>query len=130
MLYRGSSPKIRFVSGKLEMSDTKRLKPASAEETAAILTAAAGMGGGEEQMVDFNATHYGPLGLNGRFEQEDAIHFFAGGPEGGGGMFESEKRDIAKGADSLIQCMLSHGLQPGDTLLEYVAHLSLLGSLS
>ena len=32
----------------------------------------------DEARVTFNTQHYGALGLNGKFEEEDAIDFFAG----------------------------------------------------
>ena len=35
-------------------------------------------GGTDEAPVTFDAAHYGELGLNGRFESDDAIAFFAG----------------------------------------------------
>ena len=75
----------------------------------------------------FDAAHYGPGGLNGRFEAEDAIEFFAGGESGGGGRFEdAESRDIARNADALLTLMRAHGLQAGATVLDVGAGTGLM----
>uniref|UniRef100_A0A7S4B9F4 Methyltransferase domain-containing protein n=1 Tax=Chrysotila carterae TaxID=13221 RepID=A0A7S4B9F4_CHRCT len=85
----------------------------------------------DEPMVAFNTAHYNG-GLNARFEAEDAISFFAGGDEGGGGMFEDpEKRDIAGATEKLMDVFRKHGLVDGCTLLDVGAGTGLmLGHLS
>ena len=94
----------------------------SAAETARALTAAAG-----EQPVAFDASHYGPLGLNGRFESPNAIEFFAGGVNGGGGRFEdAEERDIAGATGALISVCEAHGLSRGATVIDVGAGTGLL----
>lgn len=95
----------------------------SASATAAVLTAAAG----EEAPANFDAEHYGDLGLNGRFEVDDAISFFAGGDNGGGGMFENaETRDIAGAMHSLTVVFAEHGLCKGATILDLGAGTGLM----
>ena len=81
----------------------------------------------EELPAAFDTSHYGPGGLNGRFEAEDAIEFFAGGESGGGGRFEdAESRDIAKNANALLGLMRRHGLQAGATVLDVGAGTGLM----
>lgn len=50
-----------------------------------------------EQPATFSKEHYGPLGLNGRFNQPNSLEFFAGnGVTGGGGKFEDpNERELA-----------------------------------
>ena len=92
--------------------DVKRRK-LDAEDTASALSWAAYQDSNEvedELPAAFNKAHYGVDGLNGRFEASDAIEFFAGGEDGGGGKFEDiESRDIAKNAAALIDAMRTHG---------------------
>jgi hypothetical protein len=72
-----------------ELSSKRRKLDAA--ETATVLSRAAFEAEGDEAPVAFNAEHYGELGLNGKFEMEDAVQFFAGSEEGGGGMFENQE---------------------------------------
>ena len=96
----------------------------NASETAAVLTAAAQS---DEPPVTFDASHYGSLGLNGRFESSDAIGFFAGGEDGGGGMFENaETRDIAGATGPLLSVFEEHGLIKGSTVLDVGAGTGLM----
>lgn len=75
----------------------------------------------------FDAAHYGALGLNGRFEQTDAITFFAGGDGGGGGMFENaERRDIAGATTALLGVFAEHGLKKGATVIDVGAGTGLM----
>lgn len=110
--------------------DAKRRK-LDAEDTASALSRAAYQDSNEvedELPAAFNKAHYGVDGLNGRFEASDAIEFFAGGEDGGGGKFEDiESRDIAKNAAALIDAMRTHGgLRSGATCLDVGAGTGLM----
>lgn len=71
----------------------------------------------EEEMVAFNKAHFGES-LNGRFDQTDAVDFFAGA-NGGKGRFEDpELRDIAAAQPAIIKVLREHGLQAGATVVD------------
>lgn len=109
-------------------SAPKQLK-LDAAETASALSRAAFHDGGEEASVVFDAAHYGPGGLNGRFEAVGAVELFAGSEAGGGGMFESgEARELARRdvRDALLNVFRAHGLTAGATALDCGAGTGLL----
>ena len=118
-----------------ENDDDQKAKRQKTEEasvaaaSASALTTAAFIPDDQEPMVSFDAAHYGELGLNGKFMQDGAVDCFAGGEQGGGGLFEdAEKRDIARPQTTaaLLAVCRQHGLQPGATILDVGAGTGLM----
>ena len=86
-----------------------------------------------EKAVSFNVAHYGKdEGLNGRFMRDDAVDFFAGGCDGGGGKFEdAENRDIAGAVPDVLAVCAASGLGFGDAVIDVGAGTGLfLSALS
>ena len=112
---------------KEEARQVKRRRLDAAETAGALSRAAYEAEAEDEAPVAFNKEHYGADGLNGRFEAADAIAFFAGSEDGGGGLFEdSEARDIARNGAALVDVMRRYGLCEGATCIDVGAGTGLM----
>ena len=81
----------------------------------------------EEESVVYCTTHYGALGLNGKFNTEGAINLFAGGVNGGGGKFEdAEAREIANPSFHTRLKSLMHKMVDSMFLLSLIFYYYLL----
>ena len=99
-----------------------------ARTTAAALTKAAY--DDEEPEIAYDKTHYNG-DLNGSFMTDDAVEFFAGGDEGGGGKFESENRAMARPAAIAAVMEIAKtkaGLESGNTVIDVGAGTGLMVS--